>query len=174
MRSRVLTPSDRLTYSPGSLVLVLGAAAAQPEAFVERVVEERGAVLSLKKVQALLAGRATPQDIDARSHELLEAAIQKRLGAGQTVVLAITSFDPAERARYVRLAHSHRRPRHLILIEGSRDQVLDSERAGLDDLRRALDGGELGKEGFQTALRLGGKALGEVKRIVARRPPRDD
>src|SRR4029077_14378489 len=104
VRSRILRPSDRLGYSPGSLVLVNGAAATQPEAFVDRVVEERGVALSLQKVQALLAGRAAPEEIEARSHELLEAAIAKRLAAGQTVVLAIPGFDAAERARYVRLA----------------------------------------------------------------------
>jgi hypothetical protein len=41
-------------------------------------------------------------------------------------------------------------------------------------LRRALDGGELGREGFQTVLRLGGNALTDLKRIVFRPPPRDD
>ena len=44
----------------------------------------------------------------------------------------------------------------------------------LNELRRALDAGELGNEGFQTALRLGGGSIGELKRIVFRPPPRDD
>jgi hypothetical protein len=74
----------------------------------------------------------------------------------------------------VRLALSQRRPRHLILIETSRDQVLDEDRGPLDDLRRALDAGELGLEGFQTALRLGGNALTELKRIVFQPLPRED
>lgn len=174
VRSRVLRPSDRLRYSPGSLVVVVGAAAAHPEAFAERVVEERGVALSLEKVRTLLAGRTTPEEIEARSHELLEAAIEKRLAAGGTVVVAISGFDAAERERYVRLAHGHRRPRHLILIETSRDGVRDDERAGLDELRRALDAGELGQQGFQTALRLGGNAVGELKRIVFARPPASD
>jgi hypothetical protein len=52
--------------------------------------------------------------------------------------------------------------------------VLDSERPALDELRRSLDAGELGLEGFQTALRLGGNALTELKRIVFQPPPRDD
>lgn len=171
VRSRVLSPSDRLRYSPGSLVIVHGAAAAHPEGFVQRVVEERGVALSLEKVRTLLAGRAAPEEIEARSHELLEAAITKRLEAGESVVVAIPGFDAAERARYVRLAHGHRRPRHLILIETSRAEVLESERAALDELRRALDAGELGQEGIQTALRLGGKGVGELKRIVFQRPP---
>jgi hypothetical protein len=174
VRARILQPSDRLRYSPGSLLLVVGAAATEPDRFADRVVEERGAVLSLAKVHALLAGRVGADELEARSQELLDAAILKRLKAGQSVVVAIPRFDASERERLVRLAHGERRPRHLILIETARDQVLDEERPGLDELRRALDAGELGREGFQTVLRLGGNSLSELKRIVFQRPPRED
>ena len=174
VRSRILAPADRLRYSPGSLLLVVGAGAAEPEQFVERVVEERGAVLSPAKVRALLAGRVSQDDLEARSSELLEAAMLKRLQASQTVVVPIAGFDAAVRERYARLAHGQRRPRHLILLEAPRDKVLDEERPALDELRRALDAGELGSEGFQTSLRLGGQALTELKRIVFQPPPRDD
>jgi len=174
VRSRILRPSDRLRYSPGSLVLIVGAAASDPDKFAERVVEERGAVLSLAKVHALLAGRVAEDEIEARSHELLDKAVLKRLQGGQSVVVAIPRFDAAERERLVRMAHAERRPRHLILIETARDQVGEDERPGLDELRRALDAGELGSEGFQTVLRLGGAGLGELKRIVFQRPPRED
>jgi len=34
--------------------------------------------------------------------------------------------------------------------------------------------GELGEEGFQTALRLGGGSVNELKRILFRPPPKDD
>lgn len=174
VRSRVLKPSDRLRYSPGSLLLVVGAAASEPDRFAERVVEERGAVLSLAKVHALLAGRVAEEEIEGRARELLDVAIRKRLEAGQSVVVAIQGFDATERERFVRLAHGERRPRHLILIEAPRDQILDEERPALDELRRSLDAGELGSEGFQTVLRLGGNGLTELKRIVFQRPPRDD
>jgi hypothetical protein len=173
-RARTLRPSDRLRYMPGSMLLIVGAAAAKPDRFAERVVEERGAVLSLGKVQALLTGRVAADQLEARSHELLDAAILKRLKAGQTVVVAVAGFDAEERERLVRLAHGERRSRHLILIETSRDQVTDEERPGLDELRRELDAGELGREGFSTVLRLGGNSLTELKRIVFQRPPRDD
>jgi hypothetical protein len=174
VRARVLQPSDRLRYSPGSLLLVVGAAASDPDRFAERVVEERGALLSLARVHELLAGRVRADELEARCTQLLDAAILKRLKAGQSVVVAIPRFDTAERERLVRLAHGERRPRHLILIETSRNQVLDEERSGLDELRRALDAGELGREGFQTVLRLGGNSLTELKRIVFRPPPRED
>src|SRR5437763_8980491 len=105
VRSRTLRPSDRIRYSPGSLLLVVGAAATEPDRFAERVVEERGVVLSLAKVRALLAGKVSEDEIEPRSRELLDAAVRKRLGAGQSVVLAVEGFDAADRERYVRLAH---------------------------------------------------------------------
>ena len=74
----------------------------------------------------------------------------------------------------MRLAHGSKRPRHLILLEVPRDLVADEQRATLNELRKALDSGEIGQEGFQTALRLGGGATGELKRIVFQPPPRED
>ncbi len=174
VRNRVLAPSDRLRYSPGSLVLIVGPAAAHPAGFAERVVEERSAVLSLDKVRALLAGRVAEDEIESRAAELLDAAALKRLQKGESLVVAIDGFDAQERERYVRLAHGQRRPRHVILLEPPRGQVREHERGPLDELRRALDVGELGLEGFQTALRLGGNALSELKRIVFQPPARED
>jgi hypothetical protein len=174
VRCRVLAPSHRLRYSPGSLLVIVGAEAAEPARFAERVVEERGASLAPARVRALLAGRVEESEIEQRVSELLAAAVLKRLQSGQTVVLPLEGFDADERERYVRLAHGLRRPRHLILLEAPRDMVRDDERPALDELRRSLDAGELGLEGFQTALRLGGQALAELKRIVFQPAPRDD
>jgi hypothetical protein len=174
VRCRVLAPAHRLRYSPGSLLVIVGPEAAQPARFAERVVEERGASLAPARVRALLAGRVAESEIDERASELLANAVLKRLQAGETVVLPLEGFDAEERERYVRLAHGLRRPRHLILLDAPRDTVRDDERPALDELRRSLDAGELGGEGFQTALRLGGQSLAELKRIVFQPPPRDD
>jgi hypothetical protein len=173
-RCRVLAPSDRLRYSPGSLLLIVSPNVSSSARFAERVVEERGAVLSLAKVRTLLAGRVAVEEIEARARELLDAAVVKRLGERQTVVLILEGLDAGERERYVRLAHGLKRPRHLILLEVPRDQVPEEERTTLNELRRTLDAGEVGLEGFQTALRLGGGTMAEVKRIVFQPPPRED
>jgi hypothetical protein len=173
-RCRVLAPSDRLRYSPGSLLLIVSPDTAEAGRFAERVVEERGAVLSLAKVRTLLAGRVAEEEIEARARELMDAAVVKRLGERQTIVLTLEGLDAAERERYVRLAHGSKRPRHLILLEVPRDLVAEEQRATLNELRKALDSGEIGQEGFQTALRLGGGATGELKRIVFQPPPRED
>lgn len=170
----VLRPADRLRYSPGSLLVVSCAAPKERDAFLTRLIEERSAVLSLPKVKGLLAGKVAAEDLDARAAELLLAAVQKRLENRQTVVLATEGFTPEEREPFLRAAAAQRRPRHLILIETSREHVGEEALAPLNELRRALDAGELGNEGVQTALRLGGGSAAEVKRILFRPPPRED
>ena len=174
VRSQVLRPSDRLRYSPGSLLVILYASAAEANGFAQRVVEGTGYVLSRHKVRALLAGRVPEEQQEARSAELLDTAVVKRLEAGETVVIVPESLDARERERYVRMAAGLRRPCHLILLEARPDQLPEELRAPLNELRRRLDAGQLGADGFQTALRLGGASLSEFKRIVFQPPPRDE
>jgi len=171
---RVLRPADRLRYSPGSLLIVSSASPPELDAFLERLIEDRGAVFSLRKVKALLHGRVSEEELDERARELLASAVQKRLEGRQTVVLATEGFTPEEREPFLRAAAAQRRPRHLILIETARENVAEEDLAPLNELRRALDAGELGNEGIQTALRLGGGSAAEVKRILFRPPPRED
>jgi hypothetical protein len=173
-RCRVLAPADRLRYSPGSLLIVLSASTTERDRFLERLVEDRASLLSPQKVRGLLAGRVPDEELAERVPELLRAAVSKRLENRETVVLALDDLTPQEREPFVRTAAAHRRPRHLILIETARDQVQDEDAAALNELRRALDAGELGGEGLQTALRLGGGSAAEVKRILFRPPPRED
>jgi hypothetical protein len=173
-RCRVLRPSDRMRYSPGSLLLVVSASASDRDAFVERVIDEKSAIFTLGKIRSLVAGRVPDSELDERAAELQQAAVTKRLEAGETVVIGVEGLDPAERERWVRVAHANRRPRHIILVETARDQVDEEDASRLNELRTALDAGDLGAEGFQTAMRLGGAAIGELKRIVFRPAPRDE
>ena len=174
VRGQVLRPSDRLRYSPGSLLVIVSASPGEPEGFAQRVLENPGALLSAGKVRGLLEGRVAAEELEARTVELLAAAVAKRLEADQATVVAAQGLDPQERERYVRLADRFKRPRHLILLEAAADQVPEEARPELNRLRRRLDAGELGAEGFHTALRLGGASLAEVKRIVFQPAPRDD
>jgi hypothetical protein len=171
---QVLVPADRLRYSPGSLVIVVGASAPERERFLTRLIEDRSSLLSVGKVRRLLAGKVSEGQLEERAQELLAAAVAKRLQNRETVVLEAEGLTPEEREPYVRLAAAGRRPRHLILLETSREQVDEGDLAALNELRRALDAGELGNEGFQTALRLGGGSAAEVKRILFRPPPREE
>jgi hypothetical protein len=174
VRGRVLSPSESLRYSPGSLLLIASADAATRDAFCARVIADTGALLSLGKVRGMLEGRVDAGEIEEKSQALLDTAAKKRLAEGQTVVIALEGLDPAERERYVRMAHANNRPRHLILVEAGKDKVADEDRAALGELRTTLDAGGLGQEGFVTALRLGGATVSALKRIVFAPPPRDD
>ena len=170
----MLAAAERLRYSPGSLLLIVSASPAERDRFVERMVENRASLLSLDKVRALLSGRIAEDEIEGRAAELLDAAVLKRLEANETVVIPTEGLEVGERERYVRMAAAAKRPRHLILVETARDQVQEDDRATLNDLRRRLDAGELGAEGFQTVLRLSAGAAAELKRIVFQSAPRDD
>jgi AAA domain len=174
VRCRVLRPADRLRYSPGSLLIVVHASVTERDRFLERLIEDRACLLSLDKVRRLLAGRVAAEEMDARAQELLVAAVSKRLQNKETVVLAADSLQPEERERFVRIAALLKRPRHLILLDVAGDRVREEDRGALNELRRALDAGELGGEGFQTALRLGGGSASEVRRILFRPAPRED
>jgi hypothetical protein len=173
-RCRTLTPSDRLRYSPGSLLLIAAPSAVERDRFATRVLEDRNAYLSLDKVRVLLKGRVAAEQVEERARELLATAIGRRLEGGETVVLGLDGLGLEEREPYVRMAHAARRPRHVILLEAGRDAADEDARAQLDELRRALVAGELGNEGIQTALRLSGGTVAEVKKIVFRPPPRDE
>ena len=174
VRCQVLRPTELLRYSPGSLLLIVAPVAADGEAFAARLIEERGAVLSPAKVRALLEGRVGEEELADRAAELLTATVAKRLAARDTVAVPTDALDAETRERFVRAAAAHRRPRHLIVIEPARDAIDDDARAELNALRRALESGALGGEGFHTALRLSPSTVGDVRRIVFRPPPSDD
>jgi len=161
-------------YSPGSLLLIASSPTTTGEELAKRVVEDKASVLSMGKVRGLLAGRVSDEEIPAKASELLETAVRKRLEANESVTLVLETNDPDERERYVRPAAAVKRPCHLILVESPRDQVDDDDRPALNKLRKTLDAGDLGAEGFNTALRLGGDSAGEVKRIIFRPEPKDD
>ena len=174
VRGRVLSPADRLRYSPGSLLLIVSPSAVERDRFADRLIEDRASLFSLGKVRTLIAGRVPEEVLDEKAAELLHAAVAKRLQSGETVVVALEGLTADERELYVRPAALLKRPRHLILLETGKGSVAEEDRAPLSVLRRALDASELGAEGIQTSLRLGGATIGEVKRVLFRPPPRDD
>ena len=174
VRCQVLSPMESLRYSPGSLLLVVSASVAEAGDFAERVIQEAGSLLSLGRVRGLLAGRVPDDELEQRAPELLDAAALKRLGAGEAVVIVTEGIGGEERARYVEMAAQHKRPCHLVLVEGGSAELSDDDRAALNMLRKRLEAGELGEEGFNTAVRLGGASLADVRRIVFAPPPSDD
>jgi len=173
-RCKVLRPTDEMRYSPGSLLMVVSASESDRQAFAERVIEQKGAVLTPGKVRTLLEGRVPDDELEAKAADVLAAAASKRLEANDSTVVVTGGLEPQERERFARLAAKNKRPRHLILVETARDRVSEDDLAALNETRRRLDTGELGAEGFDTAMRLGGDSISELKRIVFRPAPRDD
>jgi hypothetical protein len=174
VRGRVLSPTDRMRYNPGSLLVIACADPALRAKFTKRVIEEQSAIFSLEKVRGLIRGKVPEADLDSKAQALLDAAVAKRFASGQTVVIPLETLAPEERERYVRLAAAHRRARHLVLVEAGKGAVADADKEQLDQLRVALDQGDLGQEGFMTSLRLGGRVIDELKKIVFAPPPSDD
>jgi hypothetical protein len=170
VRCQVLSPTDRQRYSPGSVVLVVGSTPEGRESFAARRFEERGAVLSPARVRKLLEGKVAPEQMDAAADKVLDAAVAKRLGSGESVAVLVSDLSPEQRARFVQPAAKLRRPRHLVFL----DQVGEDDREAANALRRAIEARELGEEGFMTVLRLSGRAIDELQRIVFRPPPSDD
>ncbi len=160
-----------MRYTPGSLLLVVSASVIERDRFLERLIEDKGAVFTFDKVRTLLAGRVPEEDLDAKAQELLENAIKKRLTSGNTVVVGLDTLDPAEREPILRTATELKRPRHVIFLD---TKVGDEDRPAHDALRKGLEAGGLGGEGVQTAMRLGGSAITDLRIIVFRRAPKQD
>ena len=135
VRGRVLAPSDRMRYNPGSLVLIACADRSCASASSARVIDEQSSILSAEKVRTLLRGKVPDADLEAKAAQLLDAAITKRLAAGESVTVPLETMEAAERERFVRLAAAHRRPRHLVLVEVAKDAVAGGGREPLGELR---------------------------------------
>jgi|tagenome__1003787_1003787.scaffolds.fasta_scaffold20968113_4 hypothetical protein len=174
VRCRVLPPTDRQRYAPGSMVIVVGGTAKVREAFAQRRFEDRGAILSQARVRKLLSGRVGDDELEAAATKVLDAAVTKRLAADESIAVLADGLDAEERARFVVLAAKARKPRHLIFLDMPKDQVDEADREVVNELRRTLEAGGLGEEGFMTALRLSGRTIDELQRIVFRPPPSDD
>jgi len=174
VRCKVLRPADRIRYSPGSLVIITGLDEALIEAFAARAVEERGALLSLPALRRLITGKVADDELDDKALALRETLAAKRVANGDSVVVTLPGLDFDERDHWARLAAAQRRPRHLLLLEGRAADLDDEGRAALNEFRTALDAGQLGAEGFFTAMRLGGQAVTDRRRIVFAPPSQDD
>ena len=174
VRCQVLSPAESLRYSPGSLLVVVSAGGDEAAGLAGRVIQDPASLLSLDRVRSLLAGRVPDEELGERSAELLDAAALKRLEAGEAVVIVTAGIEADERERYVGMASRFRRPCHLVLVETGSDGLSEEERGSLNKLRRRLEAGELGEEGFNTVVRVGGASLSDLRRVVFEPAPSDD
>ena len=97
-----------------------------------------------------------------------------RLRAGQAVVIVGRSLEASEREELVRLAQTAGRPAHLIFLEataeqlreaGASEEAVERDMPAATELRRAVEQGKLGDEGFATVLTLTPRAADAVRQI---------
>jgi len=174
-RGRRLNPSNRLGYAPSSVIVLSGAAGAGKTTFAERLFDKGSvAVLSLDKIRRMIAAPAGSEEAQAQALSLIGQVAAQRLRAGQSVVIDGRALTPEERRGLVLIAQRARRPAHLIFLEASREQLIESGVAEEDaerdlplalELRRAIEQDRLGEEGFATVLTLTRRAADQVKQI---------
>jgi len=174
-RGRRLPPSNRLGYAPSSVIVLAGAAGSGKTTFAERLFDKGSvAVLSPDKIRRMIAAPPDSPEAQAQALSLIGQVAVQRLRAGQSVVIDGRALEPDERRGLVLIAQRARRPAHLIFLEASREQLLESgvgeEDADRDlrlalELRRAIEQDRLGEEGFATVLTLTRRAADQVKQI---------
>ena len=82
-RCRVLSPVDRMRYSPGSLVVVVSPSPQVRDQFTARVFEDKGLVLSPSALRKLIAGRVPDDQVDEKAAELLDRDRRQAPGGGR-------------------------------------------------------------------------------------------
>jgi predicted kinase len=174
-RGRRLNPSNRISYSPSSVIVLAGAAGVGKTTFADRLFDKGSvAVLSIAKIQRMIAGAPEGPEARAQAVSLIGQVAAQRLRAGQSVVIDGRALDPEERRELVLVAQRARRPAHLIFLEGSREQLEQGGASEQDiehdlpltgELRRAVEQDRLGEEGFSTVLTLTRRAAEQVRQI---------
>ena len=175
VRGRVLGPTDRMRYSPGSLLLIACADRTLRDRFVARVIDEQSAVLSLDKVRALLAGKVAEDELDAKAQR---AARRRRV---QALHGRPDRRDPARDARRPRSASAtcaSPPPTGARAISCSwrpaRTTSPTPTASRSASCAPRSTGASSAQEGFMTSLRLGGRMVEELKKIIFAPPPADD
>lgn len=154
-RARVLSPAAELYYAPRSLLVVCSATPEIRLKFLQRFFSAQQ-IISQRRIEAFLGGSVDSKDLGAAAKQLMHAAISRRLQAGQSTVIAPLELFVDEREDLTKIAHQYKRTAHLIVLDAGRQAVGDENLfAQLAALRAAARSGEVGSEGFRTALVLG-------------------
>ena len=143
-----------------ALVLLVGAAGSGKSSLAARLFEP-DSVLSSDALRAELSGDPANQAVSRLAFRLLHDRAERRLAAGRLTVIDATNVTAVARRPLHRLAARHARPAVAIVLDLPAAICLERNarrpgrvvpeaavRRQLADLRRSLDGGELGAEGF--------------------------
>jgi protein phosphatase len=143
-----------------SVVILVGAAGAGKSTFAARHFPQ-GAVLSSDAMREAISGDAADQSATRPAFEALHRALEQRLAAGCLTVVDATNLTPAARQTVRTIAARHRTPVIVIVLDypGAIVHARNAARQGrqvpdavvsrhLGQLRRAMDDGDLDREGY--------------------------
>ena len=134
----VLRPADRLRYSPGSLLVVVSASAAERDSFLERA--DRGPLVAALARQGPRPARRTRRRRGARGARRTSCSRRpSRSGwrTGRPSCLAPTPSKPEEREPFVRIASQLETPAPP---DPARDRARSGPRGGPRDPQRPAPG----------------------------------
>jgi hypothetical protein len=163
-RSLTIKPSDALSFPAGSLVLFTGADAVTLHRFVGRLLP-KPTVISYDQLARAVAGKVAAEQVAAITLKLIAKPIAERLGAGEAVVIETVDLS-SELRRSLAALSGPPTGSHLVVLDAGRKAVDDDAR--FDELQAVTTqarSGEIGVEGFSTAVVLGRSDLDKVTEV---------
>lgn len=163
-RALNVAASDTLSFPNGSLVVFTGADPITVHRLVARMLP-RPALISYDALARQVAEKVPAEQVGEVTLRLITKRVEERKAEGQATVIETGDLSSELRTALARLA-DRRAGSHLVVLDSGRRAVGDDER--FEALRAVVSGarsGEIGSEGFSTAMVLGRVDLDKVTAI---------
>lgn len=163
-RALTIAASDTLSFPSGSLVLFTGADAVSVHRLVARLLP-RPTLISYDALARAVAEKVPAEQVGDVTLRLVGKRVAEHQAAGQATVIETGGLSPELRSSLAALA-DRRSGSHLVVLDSGRKAVGDDER--FEQLRAvvaAARSGDIGAEGFSTAMVLGRVDLDKVTGI---------
>lgn len=163
-RALTVAASDTLSFPSGSLVVFTGADAVTVHRLVARMLP-RPALISYDVLARAVAEKVPAEQVGEVTLRLVAKRVAERQAEGQATVIETGELSSELRTSLAALA-DRKAGSHLVVLDSGRKAVDDDERFEL--LRAVVTGarsGEIGAEGFSTAMVLGRVDLDKVTGI---------
>jgi hypothetical protein len=163
-RALNVAASDTLSFPAGSLVVFTGADVVTIHRLVARMLP-RPALVSYDPLARAVAEKVPAEQVEEVTLRLVSKRVAERQAEGQATVIATSDLSAELRRKLAALAE-RRAGSHLVVLDSGRKAVDDDER--FEELRAVVTGarsGEIGSEGFSTAMVLGRVDLDKVTGI---------
>jgi hypothetical protein len=163
-RALNVAASDTLSFPSGSLVVFTGADAVTVHRLVARMLP-RPALISYDTLARAVAEKVPAEQVEEVTLRLVSERVAERQAEGQATVIETGELSSELRTKLAALA-DRRAGSHLVVLDSGRKALGDDER--FEALRTVVSGarsGEIGAEGFSTAMVLGRVDLDKVTGI---------